>query len=97
MKKKLSGQCPCGYGFGTFDDEKDAIVEVRSHFELFHKDFLPFGITDAEALALLKKRIIYGKKIVSSNNFGHLKQNRLIAQQITQVVHVKNGRCKIGM
>ena len=83
MKKKLSGQCPCGYGFGTFDDVKDAIVEVRLHFELFHKDFLPFGITNAEALALLKTGIVYGKKIVSSNNFGHLKQNRPIAQQIT--------------
>ena len=83
MNKKLSGQCPCGYGFGTFDDEKDAIVEVRLHFERFHKDFLPFGITDTEALALLKKGIEYGKKLVSSNNFGYLKQNRPIAQQIT--------------
>ncbi len=83
MKKKLSGQCPCGYIFDTLDDVKDAIVEVRSHFELFHKDFLPFGITDVEALALLKKGIGYGKKVVSSNNFGHLRQNRRIAQQIT--------------
>jgi hypothetical protein len=36
-----------------------------------------------EALALLKKGIGYGKKIVSSNNFGRLTQNRRTAQQIT--------------
>ena len=82
LKKKLSGQCPCGYIFGTFDDEKDAIEEVRLHFDLFHKYFLPFGITDSEALAILKKGILYGKKIVSSHNFGYLKQNRKIAQQV---------------
>ncbi len=82
MKKKLSGRCPCGYFFGTFSEEKDAVVKVRLHFDLFHKDFLPFGITDAEALGLLKKGILYGKKIVSSNSFGSLKQNRKIAQQV---------------
>ncbi len=83
LKKKLSGQCPCGYRFGTFDREKEAIAEVRVHFELFHKDFLPFGITDVEALTLLKKGIVYGNKIVASNNFGPLKQNLKFAQQIT--------------
>ena len=83
MKKKLRGKCPCGYIFDAFSDEKSALVEVRLHFERFHKDFLPFGITDVEALALLKKGIGYGKKIVSSNNFGHLTQNRRTAQQIT--------------
>ena len=82
MKKKLSGQCPCGYSFDTFDDEKDALVKVRLHFDRFHKDFLPFGITDVEALGLLKKGIAYGQKIVSSNNFGPLKQNRKFAQQV---------------
>jgi hypothetical protein len=82
LKTKLLGQCPCGYFFDGFDDVNEAIVEVRSHFELFHKEFLPFGITDAEALALLKKRTGYGKKIVPSNNIIHLRQNRKIAQQI---------------
>jgi hypothetical protein len=82
LKKKLSGQCPCGYSFGTFDYEKDALDKVRLHFDLFHKDFLPFGITDAEALGLLKKGILYGKKMFSSNNFGRLKENRKIAQQV---------------
>jgi hypothetical protein len=82
LKKEFSGRCPCGYNFGTFDDKADAINKVRLHFDLFHKDFLPFGITDSEALGLLKKGILYGKKIVSSNNFGYPKKNRKIAQQI---------------
>ena len=70
LKMKLSGRCPCGYFFDTFNDAKAAIVEVRQHFERFHKNLLPFGITDAEALALLKK----GKV--------HRKQNALITQEI---------------
>ena len=82
LKKKLSGQCPCGYFFGAFDDVKDAIVKVRLHFEFYHKDYLPFGITDAEALALLKRGLLQGKKLVCSDNFCHIKQNRKIAQQI---------------
>jgi hypothetical protein len=83
LNKKLSGQCPCGYFFGACDDVRDAIVKVRLHFEFFHKDFLPFGITDAEALALLKKGVPQGKNLVCSNNVCHMKQNRRIAQQIT--------------
>ena len=84
MKKKLSGQCPCGYRFGTFDSETEAIADVRGHFELFHKDFLPFGITDTEALAMLKKGKFDEKRMVFSNNFSYLfKQNRKMPQQIT--------------
>ena len=83
MNKKLSGQCPCGYFFGAFDDVKDAIVKVRLHVEFSHKNFLPFGITDAEALALLKKGLSQGKNLVCSNNVCHLKQNRKIVQQMT--------------
>ncbi len=82
LKKKLSGQCPCGYFFGAFDDVRDAIVNIRFHFDFYHKDFLPFGITDAEALAMLKKGILRGKNLVCSNNVCHMKQNRRIAQQI---------------
>jgi hypothetical protein len=82
LNKKLSGQCPCGYFFGTFDEERDAIIKVRLHFEFFHKDFLPFGISDAEALALLKKGLSTGKDLVCSNNVCHVKKNRRIAQQI---------------
>ena len=70
-------------GFDTFNDYKATIVGVRLHFERFHKDFLPFGITNAEALALLKKGRVHRKQIASSNNFGHLKQNLPIAQEIT--------------
>jgi hypothetical protein len=83
LNKKLSGQCPCGYFFGAFDNVRDAIVKVRLHFEFYHKDFLPFGITDAEALALLKKGLSQGKNLVCSNNVCHMKQKRRIAQQIT--------------
>jgi hypothetical protein len=96
LKKILSGQCPCGYIFGTFNDVKDAIVAVKSHFELFHKDFLPFGITDSEALTLVKKGIGYGKKMVSANNFGHLRLNRRIAQQNNLISTCTNGHCKMN-
>jgi hypothetical protein len=83
LKNKLSGQCICGYFFGTFDNVKEAIVKVKLHFERYHEDFLPFGITDAEALALLKKGMSHGKKLVCSNNSCHFKQNRRIVQQMT--------------
>ena len=69
LKKKIRVQCPCGYIFDTFNDCKAAIVAVRSHFESFHKDFLPFGITDTEVLALLKKGRTYGKQKVSFKQF----------------------------
>jgi hypothetical protein len=69
LKRKLRGQCPCGYGFDTFNDDKAAIVGVRLHFERFHKDFLPFGITNAEGLALLKKGRVHRKQKVSLSNF----------------------------
>jgi hypothetical protein len=83
LKKKLRGQCPCGHVFDTFNDEQTAIVEVRLHFEQFHKDFLPFGITNAEALALLKEVRVLGKQKVSSSNFSSLKRNSPIAQEMT--------------
>ena len=55
MRKKLKSQCPCGYGFETFSNKNDAISMVKLHVESFHKDFLPFGITNDEALTLLNK------------------------------------------
>lgn len=78
MKSKLKVQCPCGYLFENLNDERDAIVRVRSHFELFHKDFLPFGITDAEVLAML--RIERGNLKVTPRNAFRLKQNSPMAQ-----------------
>ncbi len=38
-----------------FGEDEVAISLLQSHFELFHKDFLPFGITDYEALTLIDK------------------------------------------
>ncbi len=71
MKKNFRGQCPCGYDFGIFSEEKEAIAAVRLHFEHFHNEFLPFGITKAEALSLLKETKLYRKqKSVSSNSYA---------------------------
>jgi hypothetical protein len=69
LKKKIRVQCPCGYIFDTFNDYKGAIVAVKLHFEFFHMDFLPFGITSTEVLALLKKGRTSGKQKVSLTNF----------------------------
>ena len=68
LRQNISGQCPCGYFFGTFNDKKEAIAVVRLHFERFHNDFLPFGITDAEALYLLKKTKLSRKEKGPSGN-----------------------------
>lgn len=54
LRKKLKHQCPCGYAFETFRSENDAVAMVQLHVERYHKDFLPFGITNAESLTLLK-------------------------------------------
>jgi hypothetical protein len=68
LKKKLRFQCPCGYIFDTFNDCKSAIVAVKLHFEYFHNDLLPFGITNTEVLALLKKGRTPGKQKVPLSN-----------------------------
>jgi hypothetical protein len=34
----------------------DAISMIKLHFESFHKNYLPFGITTVEALTLLNQR-----------------------------------------
>jgi hypothetical protein len=72
LKKKLRGKCPCGYIFDFFSEEKAAIKEVRLHFERFHTDFLPFGITSAEALALLRKSSKNKRQKSLLNNISHL-------------------------
>ena len=69
VRKKLRVQCPCGYAFNVLSSEKDAITKIRLHFELFHKNFLPFGITNAEALSLLKKGSQHRKRKVTLSNF----------------------------
>lgn len=75
LKRKLRVQCPCGYVFDGLSDMGDAIIRVRSHFELFHKDFLPFGITNAEVLALLKKDRKKRNQEDSPGHFSHHMQN----------------------
>jgi hypothetical protein len=77
LKRKLRIQCPCGYVFDVLSTEKEALVRIRLHFERFHKDFLPFGITNTEALSLIKKAVVNGKQKASSR---HLKQNSPISQ-----------------
>ncbi len=51
--RKLKIACPCGYGFETCNSEDNAIAMVQAHFNKFHADMLPFGITTTEARALL--------------------------------------------
>jgi hypothetical protein len=55
LRKKLKFQCPCGFGFEIFGITNDAISMVKSHVESFHKHYLPFGITNDEALTLLNE------------------------------------------
>ena len=55
LRRKLKGKCPCGYSFEVLGSRDDAISMVRLHFESFHKDFLPFGITNDEAIELLNQ------------------------------------------
>jgi len=38
-----------------FGITKDAISMIKSHVESFHKRYLPFGITNDEAISLLKE------------------------------------------
>ena len=56
MRKMLNVQCPCGYRFKTFGSINAAIAIIKLHVESVHKDFLPFGITNDEALTLLNQR-----------------------------------------
>jgi hypothetical protein len=53
LRKKLKFQCPCGYDFEIFGIANDAISMVKLHVESFHKNYLPFGITNDEAQTLL--------------------------------------------
>ena len=55
LRRKLKGQCPCGYSFEILGSICEAISMVRSHVESFHKDVLPFGITNIEAIELLNQ------------------------------------------
>ena len=69
MRKRLIGHCPCGYVFVIFAEEKKAISLVQSHFDRFHKDLLPFGISSSEALAILNDKIGYERTDVVKSAF----------------------------
>jgi hypothetical protein len=56
LRRKLKSQCPCGYSFEIIGSSIcEAISVVRSDVEGLHKDVLPFGITNDEALQLLNQ------------------------------------------
>jgi hypothetical protein len=55
LKSKLKIQCPCGYHFELCGFMDDAISMVKSHVESFHKDILPFGISNDEARELINQ------------------------------------------
>ena len=55
LRKKLNVQCPCGYRSKTFGSINDALAIVKLHVESFHKEFLPFGITNDEAVTLINE------------------------------------------
>ena len=66
----LNVQCPCGYRFKTFGSINDAIDIIKLHVESFHKDFLPFGITNDEALTLLNQQEEIKSKISKSTPYS---------------------------
>jgi hypothetical protein len=53
LNRIIKFNCPCGYSFEMSGIMIDAISMVKLHFESFHKNDLPFGITDDEAGRLL--------------------------------------------
>jgi hypothetical protein len=73
LGRKLKGQCPCGYSFEILGSRDEAISMVRLHVESFHKDFLPFGITNDEAIVLLNQG--HEPKISASTAFSVHKES----------------------
>ena len=62
MKKNISVWCPCGYCVKGFKRKAEGILELQKHVEKFHKDILPFGITNKEALEFLSIEYIKSKE-----------------------------------
>ncbi len=58
---------------------------VQVHFERFHKDFLPFGITKAEAQTLLKMELKRGIQKAAAD--------RLYSPQTEHAPSSKNTSC----
>jgi hypothetical protein len=80
MRKEIRGHCPCGYVFSILGEVGEGVLILKRHFAVFHKDYLPFGITDREALCLIKKTIsglprseINGKKRTDAEIHEHKK------------------------
>jgi hypothetical protein len=48
-----------------FSSKNKAVAKLQLHFETFHKDFLPFGITNNEALKLINEVNEDSKPIIS--------------------------------
>ncbi len=78
LKKKIAGQCPCGFFFETSSSENVAVAMIQSHIESFHEDILPFGITNEEAQMLLKVEYMEeGKQRISAGTFHSSKTKRV--------------------
>jgi hypothetical protein len=83
LKKKIAGQCPCGYFFETLSSENEAVAIIQSHVESFHKNFFPFGITNDEALTLLKIEHKEGKQKASPGTFYSTKTEGIYSSKNT--------------
>ena len=83
MKKKITGHCPCGYCFETLSGENEAVALIQAHFERFHQDFLPFGLTHEEAVSLLK--VEYNEEV------EELSLKKLYSAE-TEQFHTSKGR-----
>jgi len=94
MRKKLRGNCPCGYAFTIIGEMEEAISLIQSHFDLFHKDFLPFGITIYEASTLVEKNFAHKKTDALKRA---LDSSRTRADSIHRKGSVSTGRKERGI
>ena len=54
-KKKLKGECPCGFEFLTPHGENDAVAVMQEHVRRIHEDDYPNGMSREEALENIKE------------------------------------------
>ena len=80
MSKKLKIRCPCGYDFETFENQEEAIVVIQAHFEQFHADLLPFGLSREEASAFLKMNRQISKNY--EKNADYYNQSKIFTNQV---------------
>jgi hypothetical protein len=91
MKKKIVGQCPCGYCFETAG-ENFAVAMIQLHVEEFHKDLLPFGITEKEALSLLKVDYSPDREKFSPDHYYWHKPDQLPSAAAPKTAHEEDHR-----